>query len=1633
MNNKKIITSSGIELQNNQPLDVRDRIQTLSEVNTILNPDIGGIFYCLDTGYYYTITSLTDDLSKVKDYELFTSVGAESVTVNDEIIKVTDSNIVTIPDDSGYIYESKELRNSQRINITRENSGKTYNNFYSAENDLKEFLGKTLPSDLKNSIKMVCTAFDKTNQDLDRDIISDISGNGNNLLLSGFSYTNTSGYGNSDYPCALVTDGIDDIIYSDKTINQIIGNSDKITIVSMITQISDIDSETLGISTNNIRYNSSLSCLRNIVSKTNIGKTGIYGYTCPSLAVVPTVPTSIKLLGDKEDYVSQGGTHQANDIFSVTGYKNATGDVYELSQVAWYWTFIANKVLTEDEINLVIEYYNLDRCITPQVYYNISQQGITNNNHSDFSDKLVDLSGNGYDMQLNNIGWEGESGINSYPVVFGANKTWDKMASGNNTDFIFELTGNSIHLTKANDNLALLFTYVYKDGTVNEVSIPTFKLKVTGVKEGQNVVYNYVSEDNVSDITSIRITEDGEYVCPKSTIFVPAEILSNVWIGFKVNPENIDLDITIEVLPTIEHALCLDGINDFGKVTGLPVLKDYTVAALRKWLYGDSVTSVETGSIVSKSKANQGASILEQTLGLNPVRCGTWNFGTFNALASDDKLKEESFTYQTKYSYNGNPIQAGAGVDGDTMWLGTIRDGDSRFSKLALWSLLLYPYSMSEFLLERQLRKLKVGTLYPGMTQWKPIFKGNLEFDSSIIIYNEEGVSQGSPISGKYYPIGAKISIEIKPKNTLDKVSKLTYNGEELKLSNITSLGYYIYYTTITKSPQKIDIIIDEYIRYEDILQPYPTIIHFKNEDGTHEYTWGDEIKVGSKIRYLNFENLLPDFYAITGALYFNGNRFGSDDSIKYAVVEKTNVLNWSVKCRWKLTTPEALFMYDPAVINNIGLKNLGYLPDITGQGRHLKLNNFTHEGMSGKDGYPVIFGANKTWTNIRSNGNTFEAGFGNCFINLKKVDFGGAITYTYIKSNGILTSYNKDIPSFKVKIQGLNGNFGFKYTYIDSENSTTKQEVQIIEDGIYTLPKSYAGTDNLIDENIWIGLNCFDLKNVGHYDCNVIISVIPEHPDSLCFNGIDNYGSIPTLTYGGKCLIMKTNWQDNPDSSLGSMLYDQRISLNYFAIYLNNLTPSNEKVSAYNSRNIGGETYIDNILNKHLYIEDLKDLTHCITIINNNATSSNTTSPVIGSIAAKNGYFSKFAMYRTVLLPEAPNEQDRTSLNNWAGIEGGYVEKPEYYWDTYGKTNLDIDKGYIKDQVSLQLNNDNSNNNSLENFNFGYEGMSGYNGYPVMFGANKTWTSMRASDETQYKYDLTSNSITIYKVLNNSYALLYSYAHNVNITNEISIPSFKAKVSGLKEGERIRYLYISSENTSTVTLFNVTTNGTHIFPASVPIQVTEETPETVWIGFVIILNNNENVEGVTIEVLPEYSNGLCLDGIDDYMNCNYVPVLTDYTYVLKRELLSDVQGSCSIYKGTQKSGGGAFIVDYTSDQGNILGYSFGMAKAGNVSKDLSIIYGTKTSVNGVEVVPGSQIDDTGITIGKWTAYKQMVFYKMMLWPKTINSLSIGMIQNLMEQDEIIDLKNKLFKKDTVISSVSNETSISNNTLIQNN
>lgn len=545
--------------------------------------------------------------------------------------------------------------------------------------------------ELLSHVKMAISTWGKSNDDPDRAILKDLSGNGNDMRLLNFEFAEGSGYGlpGTDFEGWLCTDGVDDIIESVKPISEMLEGSNEITVVSIIHQIS-----LRGISdiplTNYIRE-SNIGYVRNEL-RVSLNKTGIYGYTCFNIQSPISSNSSVinNILGDKEDY--RLGTYGkiSNAKLSVQGFIDSSGAIIDTSQVAYAGGFIANKVLTTDEINQIIAYFNLDRpgqIIKPQLYCNIKKQGITNDNHAEFNDQLIDFVG-GHNIQLNNIGWKGESGI-------------------------------------------------------------------------------------------------------------------------------------------IDGALYLDGISDFGKATGLPVLKDYTICALRKWLYGDSVTSTETGSIVSKSKVgNDGAFILEQTFNRNPSRSSTFSFGTINSLMSNDKLNEESFTYQTKYSYNGETIVSGSGVDIDSMWLGTIRDGDSRFSKLALWSLMLFPYSLSEFLLERQLRKYKAGTLYPDMIEFRPIVKSNIPYLRILYFITSTG---DQIIKGSYIPIGSVIQINIQTVNATDEISSVSVDGKEVDMYNKDET-YWRYRFKVTKSPQKINIVISSYLTMlgNDTLISNETLI--KNE-----------------------------------------------------------------------------------------------------------------------------------------------------------------------------------------------------------------------------------------------------------------------------------------------------------------------------------------------------------------------------------------------------------------------------------------------------------------------------------------------------------------------------------------------------------------------------------------------------------------------------------------------------------------------------------------------------------------------------------------------------------------------------------------------------------------------------------
>ena len=261
------------------------------------------------------------------------------------------------------------------------------------------------------SLKAVCICYGKSNDDPDRAVVKNLVDPDNPFVISNAAYTEGSGYADkgSPYYGAFVTDGIDDLITATKTVQEMLGGSNEITVVSMIHKMSSDANWSNQIG--ELKENHTFVANRVI----NTDKTGIYGYTYDGSKDAVVINN---ILGDEKDYTCRTAISLGlNNKYYVTGFENV-GTIQGVLQVAWYWTFIANKVLTTDQINQVIAYFNLDRTLKPDILCNTIKQGITNENHAEFGDKLIDFSDNGRDIQLNNIAWKGDSGIGKYATDF---------------------------------------------------------------------------------------------------------------------------------------------------------------------------------------------------------------------------------------------------------------------------------------------------------------------------------------------------------------------------------------------------------------------------------------------------------------------------------------------------------------------------------------------------------------------------------------------------------------------------------------------------------------------------------------------------------------------------------------------------------------------------------------------------------------------------------------------------------------------------------------------------------------------------------------------------------------------------------------------------------------------------------------------------------------------------------------------------------------------------------------------------------------------------------------------------------------------------------------------------------------
>lgn len=624
------------------------------------------------------------------------------------------------------------------------------------------------------SLKAVCICYGKSNDDPDRAVVKNLVDPDNPFVISNAAYTEGSGYADkgSPYYGAFVTDGIDDLITSTKTVQEMLGGSNEITVVSMIHQIGLIQVYGLAL-TNYIRNNGGY--LRSAVN--SVGKTGIYGYTANNLnqSIKDRVKVINTILGDKKDYTASISDSYVLDdsLFHVQNYVHDGIIAGDGSQLAWYWTIIANKVLTTDQINQVIAYFNLDRTLNPDILCNTIKQGITNENHAEFGDKLIDYSGNGRDIQLNNIAWKGDSGIGKY------NFSNINIISSNR--FEGAVTTNKCHFTKKLTNT----TNNFCDLVVISPNEP-IKFKVSGLSDGRKL---FIA--NKSGSGSNYNFDNGEHEVSLS--FSEGVGQNN---PFGVTGDIGDIDVTVEFIPSHAGALCLDGVNDFGKVTGMPIYKDYTVIADYERFYLEPITGGRASILSKSSKVGDGSFIFNLEDQDGGKACYT--FGEANGNISDDITR--IIRYQSKY-YNTKTLSIGTAEDNDFMVLGKVREVDSRYFCGAIYSLMTFPYSMSEFLIERQLKKHKLGTLYPDMVEFRPIVKSNLPYSSISYSVNP----------GEYISVDSMVTITVTLPNTSDKLMEVSCNAiSDISISGDN--GVYEIAGKIFKSPQKINLVISSYL-----------------------------------------------------------------------------------------------------------------------------------------------------------------------------------------------------------------------------------------------------------------------------------------------------------------------------------------------------------------------------------------------------------------------------------------------------------------------------------------------------------------------------------------------------------------------------------------------------------------------------------------------------------------------------------------------------------------------------------------------------------------------------------------------------------------------------------------------------
>lgn len=341
------------------------------------------------------------------------------------------------------------------------------------------------------------------------------------------------------------------------------------------------------------------------------------------------------------------GNFEGTDVLHV-GKLAPTNVGTCINAAIWELVFLDHDA-TEEELTKIKDYFVKTY---PWLFPDQAWTVVGKTNEDEDRATIANITGNGNDLILSNFGFAEGSGYGLYA------QNYISYAITNRA--VYTKTNSSIHVTKS-ITAGVNFTESARD-----VTIPSYRIKVTGIQSGQEMIYRGSNNTFLTNIPS-----DGIYVLPA------VENGSN--LGFQFVSYTGDCDITIEQIPEYEGYLVTDGVDD--EIVSAKLIQ----FADKFTIVGDWKFMEDRNDNAGLLKSNQ-IYIYNATTGMRIyLKQGSKNYPfsckKINALTSDGWVYDEKWD-----KYKVYPI--GSDIDiSKRLFLGFY---SSNFTKIALKNLGIY-------------------------------------------------------------------------------------------------------------------------------------------------------------------------------------------------------------------------------------------------------------------------------------------------------------------------------------------------------------------------------------------------------------------------------------------------------------------------------------------------------------------------------------------------------------------------------------------------------------------------------------------------------------------------------------------------------------------------------------------------------------------------------------------------------------------------------------------------------------------------------------------------------------------------------------------------------------------------------